>query len=80
MVTVTLYRKNECDECENILQLLGELLPSFPHQVVVVNVDELGRCRERLIPHTIPLRQDWSVCVAWTISQNRLAGSLRCLH
>jgi len=41
MVTVTLYRKNECDECENILQLLGELLPSFPHQVVVVNVDEL---------------------------------------
>lgn len=41
MVTVTLYRKKECSECETILQYLGELQDKFPHQLATVNVDEL---------------------------------------
>jgi uncharacterized membrane protein/glutaredoxin len=41
MVTVTLYRKNECDECESILKYMNELQPTHPHQLAIVNVDEL---------------------------------------
>jgi uncharacterized membrane protein len=41
MVTVTLYRKNDCKECDSIIQLLQELQPTHPHQLAVVNVDEL---------------------------------------
>lgn len=41
MVTVTLYRKNECEECENILIMLSELQKTHPHQLAVVNVEEL---------------------------------------
>lgn len=41
MVTVTLYRKHDCAECAEILQLLSELQETFPHQVAVVNMDEL---------------------------------------
>lgn len=41
MVTVTLYRKSECDECETIVQYLQELQATHPHQLAVVNVDEL---------------------------------------
>jgi uncharacterized membrane protein len=41
MITVTLYRKTECKECETILQFLGELQATHPHQLAVVNVDEL---------------------------------------
>ncbi len=41
MVTVTLYRKTECDECEDVTRLLNELQVSHPHQLAVVNVDEL---------------------------------------
>jgi uncharacterized membrane protein len=41
MVTVTLYRKTECDECASILEHLKELQTTHPHQLAVVNVDEL---------------------------------------
>lgn len=53
MVTVTLYRKDVCDECDEILQLLGELQMTHPHQVAVVNVDELedGGAEERKIEY-----------------------------
>ncbi len=41
MVTVTLYRKNECADCETVQKYLSELMEKFPHQLAVVNVDEL---------------------------------------
>ncbi|BCY18608.1 MAG: DUF2085 domain-containing protein [Chloroflexi bacterium] len=41
MVTVTLYRKNECDECDIILQYLDELQKTHPHQLAIVNVEQL---------------------------------------
>ena len=41
MVTVTLYRKNECDECDSILQYLDELQKSHPHQLAIINVEKL---------------------------------------
>ncbi len=41
MVTVTLYRKNDCRDCETALDFLGELQDKYPHHLAVVNVDEL---------------------------------------
>ena len=41
MVTVTLFRKENCDECEKILEMLEELKLTYPHQVAIVNVNEL---------------------------------------
>jgi uncharacterized membrane protein len=41
MVTVTLYRKTECEDCDSIIQLLQELQSIHPHQLAIINVDEL---------------------------------------
>ncbi len=48
MVTVSLYRENVCDECEEVIQLLNELQSTHPHQLAIINVDELddGRLNE----------------------------------
>ncbi len=42
MVTVTLFRKTDCDECEGIVRMLEELQSTHPHKMAIVNVDELN--------------------------------------
>jgi uncharacterized membrane protein len=41
MITVTLFRKNNCEECVDALQLLNDLQEIHPHKLAVVNVDML---------------------------------------
>jgi uncharacterized membrane protein len=41
MITVTLFRKNECDECDEVQELLKEIQLTHPHRLAVVNVDTL---------------------------------------
>ncbi len=41
MVTVTIFRKAICDECDGIIHMLEELQPTHPHQLAVVNVEDL---------------------------------------
>jgi uncharacterized membrane protein len=41
MITVTLFRKNECDECDEVLGFLNEIQKTHPHKLAVVNVDTL---------------------------------------
>ncbi|MEI8130830.1 MAG: DUF2085 domain-containing protein [Leptolinea sp.] len=41
MITVTLFRKNECEECEEVLGILKEIQELHPHRLAVVNVDAM---------------------------------------
>jgi uncharacterized membrane protein len=41
MITVTLFRKNECEECDDVLSMLTEIQNIHPHKLAVVNVDTL---------------------------------------
>jgi len=41
MITVTLYRKNECEECEEVQGFLNEIQEFHPHRLAVVNVDAM---------------------------------------
>ena len=40
MLTVTVYIKNNCVECEQVILELKELADEYPHRVVVVNIDD----------------------------------------
>jgi uncharacterized membrane protein len=42
MITVTLYRKTECDTCEELLEMLQEIQEFHPHKLAIVNVDSIG--------------------------------------
>jgi uncharacterized membrane protein len=41
MITVTLFRKNDCRECDEVLEILKEIQTIHPHNLAVVNVDKL---------------------------------------
>ncbi len=48
MITVTLYYREQCPECEQTLADLNELQESIPHQLVTVNVDHDANLQEKI--------------------------------
>ena len=40
MITVTLYQKDNCPECEQVLQELEGLKDEIPHQLVLINIKD----------------------------------------
>jgi uncharacterized membrane protein/glutaredoxin len=54
MITVTLYTRNDCPECQQAVDDLNSLQEEVPHQLVQVNVDE-DRALEEKLGRRVPL-------------------------
>ncbi len=75
MLTVTLYKKDQCAQCDEAREILKQLEPLIPHRVVEINVEMDSSLKER-IGNRVPVIQTGPYILKWPFTQQEVRVSL----
>ena len=75
MITVTLYQKENCPDCQQVRQELEELQSEIPHQLVLINIEDDTKYFEKY-QSAVPLIEAGPYILKGLVSGQKLRATL----